>query len=204
MGSSPFYWGPIWFRGVLIQHKIIFLSAIVSIAALSFTRPIAGIDYKRLKYLMVALSLMLAGWFFTAPDPGRFGYGVLLPVSVFCLSIFFSSLVKPFSYNIILLCLSLVLIYYTYQKGYFLVKEPQYFLETIKGDQPPYQTKYINGIGINMPEIINNNWNRRCYDIDLPCSCEENPYLQPRGKSIKEGFRMYPQPDSSFVKNYIY
>jgi hypothetical protein len=204
MGNSPFYWGPIWFSGILIQHKIIFIASIISIFALSFVKPIAGIDYRRLKYLMAALSLMLAGWFFTAPDPGRFGYGILLPVSLLCISIFLFRFVKPFFYNIILACLSLVLIYYTYQKGNFLIKEPRYLLVTVKGDQPPYKTKYINGVGINMPEIINNNWNRRCYDIDLPCSCEENPYLQPRGKSIKEGFRMYPQPDSSFAKNYIY
>lgn len=204
MENSPLYWVPIWFRGILIQHKLFFFIAVFSIIILSATKPIVSIEYRRLKYLMAALFLMLCGWFFTAPDPGRFGYGILLPVSFLCISMLFYRFIKPVFFTIFLAGLVLGMTYYIYQKGGGLIKEPQYFLLPQKEDLPPFKTKYINGISINVPEIIKGNWNRRCYDIDLPCSCEENPYLQPRGKTIDKGFRMYPEPDSLFAKNYIY
>lgn len=204
MESSPFYWFPIWFKGILIQHKIIFLASIISVILLLFRKPIPWLDNKRLKSLTLILLIMIAGWFFTAPDPGRFGYGVLLPTSFFCFALFTHKLASPAFYTISLILLSLVLSYYTYQKTFYLTKGPKFLLEPVTWDQTPFKTIYKKGMGIHIPEIINSNQSRRCYDIDLPCTCEENPYLQPRGNSLQKGFRMYPQPDSMFIKNYIY
>ncbi|MES1219925.1 MAG: hypothetical protein ABUT20_30770, partial [Bacteroidota bacterium] len=204
MENSPFYWIPFWYKGILTQHKILFFTTLASIFILSFTKPISGINYKQLRRLLIFIFLMLAGWFFSAPDPGRFGYGILLPVTFFTLAICTYKLFNPFFYTGILFCFSAGLIYYTYNRIPPMKKKPNYFFVPIEGDKPSYNTYFVNGVGIHIPEIINGNWNRRCYDIVLPCSCEENPYLQPRGKSLKDGFRMNPYPDSSFIKNYIY
>jgi len=204
MGSSPFYWVPFWYKGILIQHRIIFFAALAAIFVFFFTKPIGGINYRELRRLLFFILLMLIGWFFTAPDPGRFGYGILLPIAFLALSAFTNKLFKPRFYKMAIFCFSFVLIFYTFLKTSPLRKEPKYFFATIEGDRPPYKTYYLDGIGIHIPELINGNWNRRCYDIVLPCSCVENPYLQPRGKNLKDGFRMNPYPDSSFVKNYIY
>jgi hypothetical protein len=204
MGSSPFYWAPFWFKGILIQHKVLFFLSIISTAALLVTKPISGINYTQLRGLVICLFVMLTGWFLTAPDPGRFGYGILLPISFLALSVTIYRLFRRSVYSIILYSTSIIFIYYAYSKAVFLINEPKYFISPVKGDRPQYSTKYINGVSIHVPEIINGNWNRRCFDISLPCTCQENPYLQVRGKNLKDGFKMFPQPDSSFVKSYIY
>jgi len=62
----------------------------------------------------------------------------------------------------------------------------------------------LKDIDLHLVEIIHHNIDNRCYNTTLPCICQENPYLQPRGDSIRNGFRMTPYPDSAFIQNYKY
>jgi hypothetical protein len=55
-----------------------------------------------------------------------------------------------------------------------------------------------------LPDKINGNWDRRCYFLAVPCITQKNPYLQARGGDLKDGFRMYPEPDSNFIVDYVY
>jgi hypothetical protein len=56
--------------------------------------------------------------------------------------------------------------------------------------QPPVKETTIDGITFRIPESINNNWNARCYGTNVPCLYKIDPRLKPRGKDIKEGFRL--------------
>ena len=85
-----------------------------------------------------------------------------------------------------------------------LINNPENFIHTVSLDQPPLNKIYINGIEFKLPDYINNGWMRDCYNTDIPCIYQENKYLQPRGASLKDGFKMEPKPDSIFIRNYVY
>jgi hypothetical protein len=69
---------------------------------------------------------------------------------------------------------------------------------------PPYKKINVEGMDLHLPEKVNGNWNLRCYDTPLPCICQPNPYLEPRGKELKDGFRMRPITDSGFILHFNY
>jgi hypothetical protein len=56
--------------------------------------------------------------------------------------------------------------------------------------QPPIKEIVIDGMIFRIPELINTNWNARCYGTDLPCLYKIDPRLKPRGKNIRSGFRL--------------
>jgi hypothetical protein len=91
-----------------------------------------------------------------------------------------------------------------YQKSQVILSSPRYFLYPQSLEQPPLTIIKKQGMNFYLPEIINNGWMRNCYNTELPCTCNENKYLQPRGKSIKDGFKMEPQPDSIFIRRFVY
>ena len=93
--------------------------------------------------------------------------------------------------------------YYSYNKMQTLVESPVHFLYPMTSDTPPYQNKEIEGMEVHVPEIINNGWDHRCFNTVLPCMPGDNPYIKPRGSSLKQGFKMMP-PDSAFLKQYLY
>ena len=195
-------WINSWLSGILLQHKIIFAASLSSLFLFFFKKDLS-IDYKKLRILFTLLLLMAAGWFFSAPSP-RFGYGVLLilaffPICFFAGSKFTSQLQKP-----IVVIAIFISCFYLYKKITPFIEQPNHLLYPFDLEQPSYNIINIKGMDFYLPEIANKGWMRKCFDTQLPCICQENKYLEPRGKTLKTGFRMNPKPDSTFISNYNY
>jgi hypothetical protein len=72
------------------------------------------------------------------------------------------------------------------------IKEKEYrnWILPVKLPQPPVREFIIDNITFRMPDQINNNWNARCYGIEVPCVYKLDPRLKTRGKNIRSGFRI--------------
>ncbi len=195
-------WIGYWFNGILIQQKIIILASISSFFIL-FTKTKLAIDYKKIRLLFLLMLIMAAGWFFTVPSP-RFGYGIILPLAFFPICFFIGQWITTKIHEPIIILTIFISCYYLYKKATPLINNPKYFIHTVSLDQPRLKKIDIKGIEFNLPDYINNGWMRDCYNTDIPCIYQENKYLQPRGASLKDGFKMEPKPDSIFIRNYVY
>jgi len=69
-------------------------------------------------------------------------------------------------------------------------KEYRNWISPAKLPQPPVQQVLIDGIIFRIPELINNNWNARCYGTQLPCIYQIDPRLRMRGENISNGFHL--------------
>lgn len=195
-------WIITWINGLLIQQKVI-IGLSFSSLLIFFTKNHVTIQFKRLKLLFLILFIMEAGWFFIAPSP-RFSYGFLLVLAFFPVSYFTAHLIPDYFLKLVLSLTLAVSVYYLYKKVTPVIIQPALLIHTERLDRPPLNTIKIDGMTFYLPEIINDGWMRDCFNTDLPCISNENKYLQPRGESLKDGFRMYAQPDSTFIRNYIY
>ena len=199
--KNQFKWIPFWFNGILLKHKLLLGLSLTSLLLLFFN-PLKSINTARLKQFIFGLWIMIAGWFFMAPDP-RFAFGVLLFAAFLPLSIWYGEKLPIKIYPIIFLIFSAGVLIYAYSKSGYLIKKPVHFAYPVENDKPPFSELSIHGIPFNEPQIINQNWNNRCFFTPLPCICEKNPYLQPRGNDLSDGFIM-KKPDSNFIKHYNY
>jgi hypothetical protein len=195
-------WVGAWFKGLLLQQRIILMLTASSLLLFIFKSSIS-VNYKKIKILFALLFIMAAGWLLTAPSP-RFGYGVLLTLAFFPACFYLGPKLTSQLHKPVLILVIFISVYYLYKKSQPLFLEPEHFIYPVKLEQPPLKTLNINGLNIYLPEIINNGWMRDCFDTDLPCTSNENKYLKPRGTTLKEGFKMEPKPDSIFIRNYIY
>jgi hypothetical protein len=200
--TSTWDWIPYWWQGILVKHKIVLALALSSLAFLFAKRSIVA-EYSRLKHLIIVLMLMIAGWFFTAPDPGRFGYGMLLTTAFLCVSVFAGALLHPRLYQGILIITTIAMCYYLFQKSRDL-HFAQYSNTPISNQTPGYSVLESGDVELHLPNKVGDNSDYRCYFTPLPCITQDNPYLEPRGKTINKGFRMRPITDSSFILNYNY
>lgn len=195
-------WLSSWFNGILLQHKFIFIASYSSLS-LFFLKGYDSFPLKKLKILFFLLFLMAAGWFFTAPSP-RFGYGVLLILAFSPICFFAGKIFTPLLHKIIILLLIVISGFYAFKKLSPIIENKQHLLYPVVLERSAYKTITIKGTDFYLPELTNNSWMRKCNNIQLPCISQENKYLEPRGKNLKDGFRMNQQPDSTFIRNYIY
>jgi hypothetical protein len=200
--ATSFNWIPHWFKGILLQHKIILALSLSSVLLLFFKTKLS-VNHKQLRIFIALLFLMTAGWFFTAPDP-RFGYGVLLCLSFLPVSIIAGKYMQPVFYNILIIAAIGISLFYLYRKASPILKEPNHIFYPTELQKPVLKTITVSGINFNVPVISGTESNDNCLNTELPCISQENPYLQPRGQSLKQGFKMNPQPDSIFIRNYNY
>ena len=150
---------------------------------------------KRNKSSALLLSIAITWfilWFFISPDP-RFVYGILL-FGVFLLAYYIISLIKNIQLlksvaDILVILMIAGLTFYSISK---LWKQKEYrnWIKPAQLPQPPVKEFVIDGITFRIPEPINNNWNARCYGTTLPCLYKIDPRLKPRGKDIRNGFRL--------------
>jgi len=155
-------------------------------------------DARKISFLYGGCLLVLVAWFFLAPDP-RFAYGFMLVPAFLIPAIPLAAYFKQWMIRLLLLLSSLAIIAYGAKK--FSAAK---LIQPDAIAAPPYKTVMINGSGYHMPEKLGRNWNIRCYYTGLPCICEMNPYLELMGKELKDGFRMKPITDSSFILNFRY
>jgi hypothetical protein len=197
-----FNWIPYWYSGILWQHKMILALAIGSMSFL-VRKSNNNINGKSLKHLTIILLAMIAGWFLTAPDPGRFGYGILLTTAFLTTSLFLYPFVNSNLYKPVLSIITVLIVAYIYMKSTLIIEDLQYLRHPIVFTIPPTKTIRNGDIQLNLPYKINGNWDCRCFFTPLPCVTQENPYLEPRGLSLKEGFKMKAQiKDTNFILNY--
>jgi len=107
-------------------------------------------------------------------------------------------------YKLILLVTIIVTGIYTIKKSKPIFDNPNYAIYPDSFKEPLYQVIRLNNIDLKLPDKINGNWDHRCYFLPVPCITQKNPYLQARGRDLKDGFRMYPKPDSNFISTYFY
>jgi hypothetical protein len=195
-------WMASWIDGIRIQQKILIFGSFTSLL-LFFIKTKLTIDHKKLSLLFFFIILMAAAWFFTSPSP-RFAYGVLLVLAIFPLCFLLGTRITIQIHKLLLIFAGFILAYYLYQRSVALLKDPARFISTLQMERPPIQEIEIDGINFNLPAYINNGWMRDCYDTELPCIYQENKYLHPRGKTLKDGFRIAPKPDSIFIRQYVY
>jgi hypothetical protein len=199
--KSTLSWIPYWFKGILLQHKILIFFTFI-LPVLSFIIPIKSFNTKKLRLFFTGIWIMLVFWFFTAPDP-RFAFGTILISAFLPLALLFNNPATKKYSGIIVLFLSIGIFIYSYSKLEYLINKPSCFLYPAPNDSPPCTAYKIGNITFKQPVLINGNWNNRCFYTPLPCISEKNPYLEPRGKKIKNGFIM-KNPDSNFLQQYNY
>lgn len=196
-----FGWIPVWMRSLTLFDKIL---SVLTVAGIFLSFLIPSFRQKRnhkLKSIYYSCILLLPCWFFTSPDP-RFVYGLLLFIAFLPFSWLFENYVKGVFIKIGFILLISAMILYVIPK----IKkwDPENFIYPPFIPVPPHQTINDFDYPFYLPEIINKNWNVRCYDSPLPCIYQLNPYLETRGKEIKDGFRMKPVTDSIFILHYNY
>jgi len=184
-------WIPVWHRNLAIYDKILADLSLLCWALI-------GIRWKKLavfslsyRLFLLAMFGMLLSWLLFAPDP-RFIYGALLAgIFTFLLTLPpLSSWAKCRRLTIVtLLLFSGVTLVYTARK---IMTDARYsnWIFPRPLPVPTTQKLVIDGIRLQIPDKILNNWNPRCYDLELPCLYLPNPYLRARGAKISDGFRV--------------
>jgi hypothetical protein len=194
-------WVISWFKGILPIHKFITLVSFSSIF-LFFIKTSLQINFKKLRILFFLLFLMAFAWFFSAPSP-RFGYGVLIILTLFPVSYFGAKWFPAISHKILIVLVIITSCIYLSKLITPFIKEKKHLLYPFETVITNYSTIRIKELDFHIPDSTND-WIKKCYTIKLPCICQENIYLEPRGKRLKEGFRMKQRPDSIFIRNYKY
>ena len=184
-------WIPAWFQHLFPYDKILVLAAFTGILFTVIRLRIQKNDHSKLVITGIMI-LWLISWFIIAPDP-RFVYGILL-FGIFLFEYHLSSFVNDF--RSIKFLLNALIILMIAGLSYYLVSKPlkqkeyRNWISPLELPQPPVKEFVIDGITFRIPEIINNNWNIRCYGTELPCLYEIHPRLKPRGKNIRNGFHL--------------
>ena len=188
LGSA---WIPAWFQHLFLFDKILVLAGFTGISFTGIKLLIKKNNYSE-SLITGLMILWIISWFLIAPDP-RFVYGVLL-FGTFLLAYHLISFIKDF--RSIKSLLNILIILMIAGLSYYLVSKPLKQIEyrnwtlPLQLPQPPVKEFVIDGIIFRVPEIINKNWNIRCYGTKLPCLYEIDPRLKPRGKDIRNGFHL--------------
>ena len=194
-------WLGAWLRGLVINQKFILITALAAVSIFVFKNKTL-INYTALRLLFVLIFTMTVGWFLSAPSP-RFGYGVLLPLAFFPACFFIGKNITTRIHLPVLILTTGILFYYIWKKSN-IIPIHERLIHTAQLDEPKLKVINLNGVQYNFPEIMINGWMHDCFDSDLPCITGINAYLFPRGKTLRNGFKMIGSPDSLFVRNYVY
>ena len=184
-------WVPAWFQHLFPFDKILVLAGLTGILFSVIKLCIQKNNYSK-SIITGLMILWLITWFLIAPDP-RFVYGILL-FGVFLLAYHLISFIKDpvlikLSLNALIILMIAGLSYYLVSKP-LKQKEYRNWILPLQLPQPPVKQFVIDGITFRIPELINNNWNARCYGTQLPCLYEIDPRLKLRGKNISNGFHL--------------
>lgn len=184
-------WVPAWFEHLFPFDKILVLAGFTGIIFTAIKLFIQKNNYSKAISTGIMI-LWLISWFIIAPDP-RFVYGILL-FGIFLLAYHLVSFIKDpgsikFLLNVLIILMIAGLTYYLVSKP---MKQTEYrnWILPLQLPQPPVKEFVIDGITFRIPELINNNWNARCYGTQLPCLYEIDPRLRMRGKNISNGFHL--------------
>ena len=188
LGSS---WIHAWFQHLFIFDKILVLAGFTGVLFTGIKLFVQKNIYSK-SLIMALMIAWLVCWFIVSPDP-RFVYGVLL-CGIFLLAFHLNFFIKnsrsiKFLLNDLIILIITGLSYYLVSKS-LKQKEYRNWVLPLQLPQPPVKEIMIDRITFRMPELINNNWNARCYGTNLPCLYKIDPRLKPRGENINSGFRL--------------
>jgi hypothetical protein len=189
-------WIPPWYNYLFRFDKIILTLSFFGYAFLLFS--LKKMKNRLFRVFLFSMICQLIFWFLIGPDP-RFAYGPLLfgiftPImSLPVMKIPWAGVTK---YTILLT--SFLVLVYGISK---VVRDEEYrnFLTPHNLPVPAVRTIMVGHIQMNIPEKILNNWNPRCYDIELPCLYKQDPRLEARGEKIADGFRLKSQSGYIFT-----
>jgi hypothetical protein len=189
-------WIPVWYKYLFRVDKLILTLSFFGYAFVLFS--LKKIKDRLSRAFLLVMFCQLIVWFFVGPDP-RFVYGPLLFgifAAITCLPNLNLPLAGTMKYSVLLTSF-LVLIYGTSK----VVRDREYrnFSTPRPIPVPAVQTIQVGHIQMYIPEKILNNWNPRCYDIDLPCLYKLDPRLEARGERIRDGFRLKRQGSNTFT-----
>jgi hypothetical protein len=183
-------WVPTWFKYLFSFDKVLVISGLIGIL-LSITMIAFKRNKKAALLLLISITWLLT-WFFISPDP-RFVYGILL-YGIFLLAYYLISPIKNVQLlrrvtNILVMLIVAGTTFYSISK-LWKQKDLRNWIKPAELPQPPVKEFLIGGITFRIPAPINNNWNARCYGSKPPCLYKLDPRLKPRGKNIRNGFRL--------------
>lgn len=180
-------WTPSWFRYLFNYDKIIVIAG-----ALGLIIGLSKIFTRRAFLFFVVFIIWISCWFFISPDP-RFVYGGFLAGFFILVNAIFNFIKNEKLFSSAITGITIIIVV---TLTFFLIskplKQPEYrnWVMPAKLPQPPVKEVSFDGINFYTPEIINNNWNARCYGTKLPCLYKIDDNLKPRGKKISDGFRL--------------
>ena len=188
LGSA---WIPAWFQHLFPFDKILVLAGFTGILFTAIKLFIQKNNYS--KSIITGLMIFwLISWFIIAPDP-RFVYGILL-FGIFLFAYHLISFIKDLRINkVFIKCFNnsydhrveLLPGFKTIETNGIQKLDLTFTTSTTTSKRIRDRWNYISD-----PELINNNWNKRCYGTELPCLYEIDPRLKTRGKNISNGFRL--------------
>ena len=184
-------WLPAWFEHLFAFDKIMVVAGFTGILFTAIRLFIQKNNYSK-SIIAVIMILWPISWFIIAPDP-RFLYGILL-FGTFLLAYHLISIIKHrrsinFLVNVLIILLIGAVSYYLVSKP---IKQAEYrnWMVPSQLPQPPVKEFVIDGTTFRIPELINHNWNARCYGTPLPCLYQIHPKLRMRGNNISNGFHL--------------
>jgi hypothetical protein len=189
-------WIPAWYNYLFRFDKLIFTLSFLGYAFLLFS--LKKMKDRLFRIFLFTMISQLIAWFFIGPDP-RFAYGPFLFgifAAINCSANLKESWAVITKYSVILTSF-LVLIYGVSK----VVRDKEYrnFLTPRRLPVPVVRTIMVGHVQMYIPEKILNNWNPRCYDIELPCLYKQDPRLEARGERIVDGFRLKHQGGNIFT-----
>jgi hypothetical protein len=195
-------WLKTWYEYLFFYDKLfVGLSLACWLGTLVYWQRRATLHPPQYRIFLLTLLVQLGFWLMIAPDP-RFAYGPLL-AGIFAFITFLpalasSRLCRPWSTGFLIALTGCILVY-TCRK---MIVEPSYrnWLLPHRLPVPTTQKIVVDGINLQIPAKVLNNWNPRCYDLDLPCLYKPDPRLRARGKNIKDGFRLDRINDSTDIE----
>jgi hypothetical protein len=177
-----------WFHYMFEYDKLVFLPGITGLITY-LTVTLSSIKRESL-ISCITIIMTIATWFLVAPDP-RFIYGFLISGSFFLFIFIFKKAIRQNLIPVLSIIILTSVIIFSIMK----LKNSEYrnFVFARPLPQPEVKKIMINGIEFNIPGKVEGNWNERCYETSLPCLYSIYPGLEPRGRNIKDGFRIRKQ-----------
>lgn len=190
-----------WFLKLVLLDKLLFSASLISmVLALAVTKKNDTL-LQQIKILLLFCLIAIIAWLIMAPN-FRFILGFLLVITFLPFSIILVHLFKKWMYHTTLIALTAIICFYIQSKLRSYNSQNIVFVQPV--NTPSYLIHSTQSAIFYIPSTINNNWNTRCYALPLPCIYQLNPYLEQRGKDLKDGFRMKQPPPDNFVQNYRY
>lgn len=198
--NPPFNWLDSWFYRMAAYDQVLIVLFLISLLLFLLKSNHQNPNFKRIAiYLFCTLPILVA-WFMLSPDP-RFIYAYILFTTFFLLAFsilpFISEAILRWGYTFLV---TAILVFFLYK----VVNFKGAVFDTYSPVKPEHTKQLINNKEFNIPIIQSTSIPPYCSDISIPCIYQYNPYLEMRGNSFSDGFKMKQTIDSNFIKAYIF